>query len=191
MNPQPDTALVPRNGNGQILAEQPSTALPVEYDPETFVVPGMENVQPGELRIPRLQLVQGTSRIDGKDGHQGEWYNSVTGEFLSNPQLLIIGTAKGRVMFPREFNAENEPLCGSDNGQSPRPEYVGAIIKTVSTDAAGDPEVRTGVIPNQCAACPFGVWATTAHRLPATKSPRSRRWMRTGCPHSFSCARPA
>jgi len=156
MNAQPNTALIP--GNGHALANLPANQLPAEFDPETFVVPGMENVQPGELRIPRLQLVQGTSRIDGKDGHQGEWYNSVTGEFLPNPELLIIGTAKSRVMFPREFNAENEPLCGSDNGLAPRPEYVGTIIKTIGKDAAGDPAVRTGVIPDQCAQCPFGVW---------------------------------
>jgi len=133
-----------------------------EYDAETFVVPGMEHVQPGELRIPRLQLVQAQSRIDNKEGHEGEWFNSVTGEFVPNPELLIIGTAKGRVMFPREYNAENEPLCGSDDGLVPRPEYIGAVVKIVGKDAAGDPEVKSGRIPNLCAGCPFGVWAKDA-----------------------------
>jgi len=146
------TAIVPHNEHAEI-------ALLPEYDPETFVVPGMENVQPGELRIPRLQLVQAQSRMDGKEGHEGEWFNSVTGEFIPNPELLIIGTAKGRVMFPREYNAENEPLCGSDDGLAPRTEYVGAVVKIVGKDAAGDPEVKSGVIPNLCAGCPFGLWA--------------------------------
>jgi hypothetical protein len=149
-NKQPDnTALVP--GNSQ-------TAIAEILDAETFVVPGMENVQPGELRIPRLQLVQAQSRMDGKEGHEGEWFNSVTGEFIPNPELLIIGTAKGRVMFPAEYNAENKPLCGSDDGQAPRPEYVGAIVKTVGKDAAGDPEVRSATIPSLCAKCPLGLW---------------------------------
>jgi hypothetical protein len=97
--------------------------------------------------------------MDGKEGHEGEWFNSVTGEFVPNPELLIIGTAKGRVMFPREYNAENEPLCGSDDGLAPRTEYVGAVVKIVGKDAAGDPEVKSGVIPNLCAGCPFGLWA--------------------------------
>src|SRR3990167_10342131 len=145
------TAIVPHNEHTEIIG------LP-EYDAETFVVLGMENVQPGELRIPRLQLVQAQSRMDGKEGHEGEWFNSVTGEFISNPELLIIGTAKGRVMFPHEYNAENEPLCGSDDGLAPRTEYIGAVVKIVGRDAAGDPEVKSGVIPNLCAGCPFGVW---------------------------------
>ena len=149
------TAIVPHNEHTEIAP------LP-EYDAETFVVPGMEHVQPGELRIPRLQLVQAQSRIDGKEGREGQWFNSVTGEFVPNPELLIIGTAKGRVMFPREYNAENEPLCGSDDGLAPRPEYVGAVVKIVGKDAAGDPEVKSAVIPGLCAGCPFGVWAKDA-----------------------------
>jgi len=149
------TAIVPHNEHTEIAP------LP-EYDAETFVVPGMEHVQPGELRIPRLQLVQAQSRIDGKEGREGQWFNSVTGEFIPNPELLIIGTAKGRVMFPREYNAENEPLCGSDDGLAPRPEYVGAVVKIVGKDAAGDPEVKSAVIPGLCAGCPFGVWAKDA-----------------------------
>ena len=151
-NTQPNTALVSNNGQTAELLGLP------EYDAETFVVPGMENVQPSELRIPRLQLVQAVSRIDGKEGHEGEWFNSVTGEFIPNPELLIIGTAKGRVMFPAEYNAENKPLCGSDDSLAPRAEYVGAIVKIIGQDAAGDPVVKSTIIPSLCAQCPLGAW---------------------------------
>ena len=125
---------------------------------EEFVVPGMENVQPGELKVPLLKLVQGTSRIDGAADHLGEWHNSVTGEFETNPELLIIGIAKGRVMFPATYSADNKPLCGSNDGFAPREEYRGAEIKAVSQDEHGDPVVVSVTIPLACAECPFSQW---------------------------------
>ena len=134
------------------------TALMVPDDAENFVVPGMENVQPGELRIPLLKLVQGTSRMAEAAEHGGEWHNSVTGEFSPSPEVLIIGVAKGRVMFPPTFNADNKPLCGSDDGKAPRADYVGTSLKTVGYDADGGPVVSTQIIPKLCADCPFSAW---------------------------------
>lgn len=129
-----------------------------EINPDEFIVPGMENVQPGELRIPLLKLVQGTSRMDGAQAHIGQWHNSVTGEFLDAPELLIIGIAKGRVMFPGQFSADNKPLCASNDGALPRPEFVGLITKIISVNAVGEPAVMTVTIPDKCADCPFSKW---------------------------------
>lgn len=153
MTDLPAQALIPTNGNGH----QEVIAAP-EKTPDNFVIPGMEHVPPSELRIPRLQLVQAQSRMADKDGHEGEWFNTVTGEYLRNPELLIIGTAKGRIMFPREYQADNKPLCGSDDGAFPRQEYVGLTIKSVGTDELGDPYVRSVVIPPECDKCPFSQW---------------------------------
>jgi hypothetical protein len=143
-------ALTPSNGGHGELAETDSV--------ESFVVPGMEHVQPGELRIPLLKLVQAQSRMDGADDHPGQWHNSVTGEFDPGPELLIIGVAKGRVMFPATYNADNKPLCGSDDGAAPRAEYVGASLKVLGADEAGEPTITTTVIPKKCADCPFSQW---------------------------------
>jgi hypothetical protein len=145
------TALTPViNGNGhKELAE---------YNPDSFDIPGMENVSPSELRIPVLKIVQMTSKFDNADVHRGYWHNSVTGEDIANPEVLIIGVAKGRVMFPKPYNSENKPSCGSDNDKSPRPEYVGTILKTVITDELGDPKVISNAIPPACEGCPFAQW---------------------------------
>jgi hypothetical protein len=142
-------ALTPSNGHSDL----------VEADSvESFIVPGMEHVQPNELRIPLLKLVQAQSRMDGAGDNPGQWHNSVTGEFEPNPELLIIGVAKGRVMFPDTYNADNKPLCGSDDGASPRAEYIGASLKTISVDDDGGPVVQTTIIPRKCADCPFSAW---------------------------------
>lgn len=143
------------------LARPALPALAEEQDPETFIVPGMENVQPGELRIPILRLVQGTSRMEGAADHIGQWHNSVTGEFIANPEILIIGVARGRVMFPKDFSADNEPLCASDDGTDPRREFKGQTIKRIVEGRDG-PEVMSVKIGEgdalACAGCPFGAW---------------------------------
>lgn len=128
-----------------------------DVDPENFIVPGMENVQPGELRIPLLRLVQGTSRMEGAGDNIGKWHNSVTGEFTAAPELLIIGVAKGRVMFQTQFNAENKPLCASDDGRQPRAEFAGAVVKRIVEGQRG-PEVLQVSIGAACADCPFSAW---------------------------------
>jgi hypothetical protein len=130
----------------------------IETDADQFVVPGMENVQPSELRIPLLKLVQAQSQPDGATEHLGEWHNSVTGEFSSAPEVLIIGVARGRVMFPAQYSAENKPLCGSDDGANPRQEYIGQTIKAISEDENGEPIVVSVTIPRTCVGCPFAVW---------------------------------
>lgn len=149
-------ALAPRsvNVNGHEM-----TTADLYPDPDSFVAPGMENVTPDELRIPILRLVQAQSKIEEKAGHEGEWHNSVTGEFAERPELLIIGVNKGRIMFPETYNAENKALCASDDGKSPRPDFVGTEIETVLVDVnTKKKSVRTDRIPAKCEGCPFGQW---------------------------------
>jgi len=58
--------------------------------------------------------------------------------------------APPRVEIPREYNAENEPLCGSDDGLVPRPEYIGAVVKIVGKDAAGRPRLKPSSLLRTC-----------------------------------------
>lgn len=149
-----------------IAAYQPNVPAVVETDPENFVVPGMEDVRPDELRIPILRLIQAQSRVDEAQEHLGEWHNSVTGEFQRNPELLVVGVSKGRIMFPRTYNAENKPLCASDDGLAPRPEYVGNDIRLIGQDEIGEPIVIRNTIPAKCDGCPFAQWGDN-HEPPA------------------------
>lgn len=142
------TELVPR-ANGELA----------EINAEDFIVPGMENVQPGELRIPILKLVQGTSRMNGAAEHQGEWHNSVTNTFEPARELLIIGTADGRALWADEFDAGNKPLCKSNDGIAPLPEHIGSVHKMIGKDAMGGPLVSAVTIPAKCEDCPLSQWA--------------------------------
>lgn len=129
------------------------------FDPEKFNIPGMENVTPGELRIPVLKLVQAQSKMDGAGDNVGKWHNSVTGEFSAAPEFLVIGVAKGRVMFPAQFSADNKPMCGSDNGNTPREEYQGLEFEQVKKNLeTGKSEIVSISIPPKCAECHFGKW---------------------------------
>lgn len=139
-----------------------------EYNPDTFMVPGMENVSPQELRIPILKLVQFQSKMDNAAAHLGEYHNSVTNEFSATPEALIIGVAKGRVMFPTEYNAENKPTCGSDNGKEPREEYIGKEIEQVIINAeTGKKQINVTLIPDTCEGCPFAQWGVVEDQPPA------------------------
>lgn len=149
----------PANGNTHALAPvAPGSLAKTEFpDPQTFIVPGMEDTRPDELRLPRLSLVQAQSRMAGAQDHLGLWHNTITGEFTANPELLIIGVARGRVMFPQDFSADNKPLCGSDDGGHPRDEYIGQEIKRVFT-VDGEPSIQRHTITPACAQCPFAKW---------------------------------
>jgi hypothetical protein len=138
---------------------KPNELQEVELSPEGFVIPGMENVTPQELRVPVMKLVQAQSKMESADQHLGEWYNSVTSEFSKTPEVLIIGVAKGRVMFPPQYNSENKPMCGSDDGKTPREEYVGAEIEqVVKNPNTGKTQINIMVIPAACEGCPFAQW---------------------------------
>jgi len=115
-----------------------------------FVIPGTETITPQELQIPLLRIVQPTSRMENADLNGGMYHNSVTGEFVANPEVLVIGYAKGRVMFPREFSADNKPLCGSDNGVVPREEHIGSAMPDGT------------IIGELCHDCPFAQWQDNA-----------------------------
>ena len=142
------TALAPSKTNTEVA----------EVNADTFTIPGMEHVTPGELRVPILKLVQAQSKMVDAAGHEGQFYNSVTNEFSTNPEVLIIGVAKGRVMFPDQYNADNKPTCGSDDGKTPREAYIGAEIQQVVTKTDGKKQINILVIPPECEACPFAQW---------------------------------
>ena len=147
------------------------TALTTEVKPDTrlmgvsavsseLYVPGMETLTRDDVSLPRLVLVQLTSRNlpDDSTAHFGEWYNTVTGEYHAQVFGVLLGIAKQRAAFPREFSADSKALCASDEALYPRSEFVGKDVRDGKTGV-------THVIDGSCADCPFSKFTNDATPL--------------------------
>lgn len=140
-----DTALT--NGTTQTVSTQ---FMGVPAISSELYVPGMESLTRDDISLPRLVLVQLTSKNLPDDylAHFGEWYNTVTGEFSKTIDGVLLGIAKGRVAFPRDYDANSPAMCASDEALYPRKEFNG---KTIS-----DPKTNIiHAIDGTCADCPF------------------------------------
>ncbi len=115
---------------------------------DPMAIDGADALDRSDLQIPRLILVQPTSDLPDGDKHQGDWYNSLTGEYALIVKAVLLSLNKGRVAFPRKFSRDSEPICGSDDAIHPRAEYVGS---TVEDEQLGI-EFTIGA---PCAECPF------------------------------------
>lgn len=114
-------------------------------------VDGVEQLSREDISIPRLVLIQATTPdIANSDKHLGEWYNTLTGEFLPEVTAVMMSETMGRACFPRKYSKDSEPLCASDDTLLPRPEYHLATIKDESLNI-------TYTITDQttCPTCPF------------------------------------
>lgn len=149
MTEAPSTALAERAANGQSLT------VPPDYVP----VAGLNDLSPDDFTLPTLKLTQAQSTQEDADKNLGKWYRRDTGEYYTDPNLLILGIAKSRVMFPAEYSGDSEPLCRSDNSQQPRAEYIGSEIDYKGSGA---------VIGDACADCPFSRWGDNDEPPPCT-----------------------
>lgn len=69
--------------------------------------------------FPKLQIVQNTSKIEGKKGHDGEFYLSGEKEFVNGSlDAVILQGQYNRVLF----GEGDAPLCSSPDGIAPRPD---------------------------------------------------------------------
>lgn len=137
------------------------TALTTEVKPNTqlmgvsavsseFYVPGMETLTRDDVSLPRLVLVQLTSNKLPDDylAHFGEWYNTVTGEYCLKVEGVLLGIAKQRAAFSRDYSADSKAMCASDEALYPRAVFVGKIVRDGKTGIEH-------VIDGACADCPF------------------------------------
>lgn|SRR5574337_28620 len=83
----------------------------------TDSVPGLESFGREEMQLPRLRLVQSQS-VFSEDA--GQIHNSLTGEAKPQLTIVVIGARKGRIMWPAQFQRNQEPLCASDDGETAR-----------------------------------------------------------------------
>jgi hypothetical protein len=111
-------------------------------------VAGLDDLDPGEFTLPSLKLTQAQSTSEESIKHLGQWYRRDTSEYLVAPNVLILGIAKSRVLFPADYNGEkSDPLCKSDDAISPRVEFVGTRPDGFSDEIAA-----------LCADCPLSQW---------------------------------
>lgn len=114
-------------------------------------VQGVEQLSREDISIPRLVLVQATTPdIANSDKHLGEWYNTLTGEFMPELLAVMMSESLGRACFPRKYSKDSEPECSSDNALTPRPEYY---LRTITDSLTG---IQATIDETStCPTCPF------------------------------------
>jgi hypothetical protein len=121
------------NTNTDIVTAQPQVIAAVqEISHALLAVVGADILMREDISIPRLTLVQPTGGKNLPDDcieHIGEWHNSITGEYRKVVTAVLLGIAKQRAAFPRDYSAESELLCGSDDALTPRRQFVGSGVE--------------------------------------------------------------
>ncbi len=114
---------------GNALATINSRSTAIEIPQDYVPVAGIENLNADDFTLPVMKLVQATTKnIDDIEHKVGKWYRTDTGETHDEPNLIMIGIAKQRVLFQSEYDGTGKPLCRSDNGKEPRHEYIGITL---------------------------------------------------------------
>jgi len=101
--------------------------------PEEFAGAGLESMDRSDLIIPRAQVIQPTSKLDGRPG---QFHFNLTGECKDEINAVLVNMSKGRVYWSADLAAD--PLCASDDAKTPR-------------------EAQEGYGPT-CDVCPYAQW---------------------------------
>jgi len=127
-----------------------SANLPATLAPSSRVE-GLDEVLPGQVNVPMLVLVQGTSKDVG-EARVGEWLLRSTGKvYGTKVRIVPVSQFNTRGYFRKD---EDAPACTSLDGRVPE-----------SGSSPADPR---GVVYHDCGRCFF------AQRHPDPKNPRSK-----------------
>lgn len=102
------------------LATQ-NAALPTTLDAREYGI----NLGEEDLPIPRVQLVQPTSAIDGA----GKFFYSLTKELFTSIECVVFSNARGRVMFDPDMSKQ-ATICGSNDRVIPSPRFETPMAKS-------------------------------------------------------------
>lgn len=101
--------------------------------------------------IPALVIVQpSSSGIPNAKKHMGQIYNTVTGEFYDQIELVFVGNNTPRAVLPFPFVRQAPQLCSSMDGERPYDKYIGTEIT-----AKNNYGEETIVVPETCEECPL------------------------------------
>jgi hypothetical protein len=76
--------------------------------------------------IPRLRLVQAQSAFSDT---VGALHNSLTGEAKKEVRSVVLRVGKARIMWPENFQRDQDPLCASDDAVTPRPNFASVFAQ--------------------------------------------------------------
>lgn len=126
------------------------------YTPQEEVgVSGIENMEAADMLIPRLQIVQPTSTMEGALENLGSYYNTALAEFYDGVQAVVVGWKQNRVVFPDVYQQDNEVECSSPDAIKPYDEHVGKFVRGIE------------IFPDtMCAQCPLGKFGEDANGKP-------------------------
>lgn len=103
-------------------AEQQLAAL-LAQDPTALMPAGIERLEPGDTGMPpRLRISQPNRPIKIGDVkvEPGLIINTLTGQVWTDLDIVVlVFLSKTRVMWPRKFDADNDPECLSNDGDFP------------------------------------------------------------------------
>jgi hypothetical protein len=145
------------------LAVQQEQELEALLENVDLGVAGEENLESGDIGMPPRLRISAQNRpiqVGDKIAPPGSIVNTLTGEVYEHGLDIVplVFLPRTRVMWPTEFNANNEPQCASDDGHIP----------SASSDT------RTLINPQvgPCADCPFGKFGANGE-APACKMQRN------------------
>lgn len=104
-----------------VVAEQVLPAIPDDYARE-----GMEDIDRDDLTLPRVRVIQPTSKLEGERGH---FHHNLTGECVGSMNAVLLKITKTRVYWdPDDLAAP--PVCATDDNKRPRAEHAGKFTPT-------------------------------------------------------------
>jgi len=121
------------------VAEPNELAIPDEYLGE-----GLEGIDQDDLTMPRIRVIQPTSKLDGDPG---TFHNNLTQATKKRIDAVLLRVTKSRVCWDSGDLAA-PPVCASDDAITPRAEYEMVFAKT----CASCPQARWGSdgVPPAC-----------------------------------------
>ena len=158
VNTEPKTAEQPQavvpQGPQETLPEKVALGGPPSIFDSDELPTGYDTLGPGDFVIPRLKIVQPTS----KEGTAGTFRMNITGEEFWKLRIVAIKAEPGRVYWDRESDNE-EPLCRSYDGRAPDP-----AIEEPPSQACVEPMVSKGGKQILQPVCPMAMWGENRER---------------------------
>ena len=123
-----------RSVNGNLT--QKDIIPKVDAPLQVYDMPGFQDLDPEDFVIPRIRLIQPTSKLDGSEGH---FNNSATNQALSSFDVVLLRITKSRVLWSSTMG--EDPLCASNDAVLQRPEFESSTYGPYCTEC---PQAKWG-----------------------------------------------
>lgn len=120
-----------------IVDEKEQSLIPAI--PQDLAMAGLEEVGREDLIIPRVRIIQPTSKLEGD---AGQFHFNLTGECRDSIHAVLLKMTKSRVCWDQD-SLGADPLCASDDAKTPRGQYA-------------------SIYATHCENCPMAQWGEEA-----------------------------